>query len=192
MKYKLELEEEEYCFEGWAFVHFHTMLPGYALANSLNQLYEYRLERLDDMPLDDANWPLYRYEDTWGKLLFFLIERPSTTLAAPWDTGDKVLIIKGENSAAAARNIFSDFTGTPEVAEGDLLAREHVDVLNELLSSFTVVNLMDFEAQPTSRKAIKERAVVQEHCDKILAYIEQKHLDLSDEERWRLEITRGV
>ena len=73
MKYKLEIEEEEYAYEGWAFLHFHTLLPGYALANALNRLYDYSLERLDDMPSEDGRWPLYRFEDTVGKMLYFLV-----------------------------------------------------------------------------------------------------------------------
>lgn len=191
MKYKLELEEEEYGYEGWAFLHFHTLLPGYALANNLNRLYDYRLERTDDMPLDGNDWPMYRYEDTLGKMFFFLVERPATATAAPWDTGDKVFLLKGENADMAAHHILADFTENLTVDEGDLLAREHADLLNELLAEFTVVNQLDFETPPSSRKAAKERVLVQEHCDKILAYIEHKHLDLSEEEKWRLKMTRG-
>lgn len=192
MKYKLEIEEEEYAYEGWAFLHFHTLFPGYALANALNRLYDYSLERLDDMPLEDGSWPLYRFEDTVGKMLYFLVERPAEAVEAPWDAGDKVFILKGENAAEEARRIVADFTESKPVDEGDLLACEHAELLEDLLAGFTVVNLLDFEAAPTSRKAEKERLQVQQHCDRMLAYVEQKHLDLSQEERWRLELMKGV
>lgn len=187
MKYKLEIEDEEYDFEGWAFLHFHTLMPGYALASSLNRLYDYGLVRVDDMSLDGADWPLYRYEDALGKQLFFLIERPSTAVGAPWEVGDKLFVVKGENAESEARRIVSDFTDSTAVAEGDLLAREHADLLDNLLADFTVVNMLDFSA-PISRRAGKDRALVQRHCDTILAYIEQNHLDLSEEELMRLEM----
>jgi len=188
MKYKLEIEEEEFDFEGWAFLHFHTLLPGYALASILNRLYDYSLVRLDDMELDDIDWPFYRYEDSLGKQMVFLVERPAAAVEAPWDGGDKLLVFKSENAEAEARRIVDDFTGSPVIDEGDLLAREHADLLDNLLANFTVVNLLDFSTPPVSRKAQKERLLVQRHCDTILAFIEQNHLDLNDEERMRLEM----
>ena len=85
------------------------------------------------------------------------------------------------------QHIYADFTNNTVVDEGDLLAQEHADLLEALLTDFTVVNVLDFTSTPATRKAIKERQTVQQHCDKILAYIEQKRLDLSEEERMRLE-----
>lgn len=192
MKYKLEIEEEEYGFEGWAFLHFHTLQPCYALANNLNGLYDYRLERMEDMSLEGVGWPLYRYEDTVGRMLFFLVERPAGAVDAPWDANDKVFLLKGENADTVARHILADFTERLDIDDGDLLAREHADLLEELLAEFTVVNLLDFESATSSRKAAKERVLVQDYCDKILAYIERKHLDLSEEEKWRIELMKGL
>lgn len=190
MKHTLEIEDEEYAYEGWAFLHFHTPMPGYALADSLNRLYDYRLTRQDDMPLDDVDWPLYRFEDALGKLLFFLVERPVMATTAPWDAGDKVFLVKGENAAAEVQHIFADFTSSAAVDEADLLAREHAALLEDMLADFTVVNILDFSTSPTSRKGTKDRQLVQQHCDMILTYIEQKHLDLSEEEKMRLERLR--
>lgn len=187
MKYKLDIEECENYFEGWAFLHFHTLMPGYAFADRLNQLYDYRLARLDDMTIDGTDWPFYRYKDALGKTFFFLVERPVTANAAPWDAGDKILLVKGENAETLVQHIYADFTNNTVVDEGDLLAQEHADLLEALLTDFTVVNVLDFTSTPATRKAIKERQTVQQHCDKILAYIEQKRLDLSEEERMRLE-----
>lgn len=186
MKYKLDIEEDEYCFEGWAFLHFHTLMPGYAFADRLNRLYDYRLERLDDMPLEGKDWPFYRYEDALGKTLFFLVERPVTAAAAPWDAGDKIFLVKGENAEKVVQHIYADFTNNAAYDEGDLLAREHADLLEALLTDFTVVNVLDFTTTPATRKAVKERQLVQQYCDNMLAYIEQKHLDLGEEERMRL------
>lgn len=187
MKYKLDLDDELYDFDGWAFVHFHTTAPGFAFADGLNRLYNYRLARIDDMVLDDVQWPFYRHEDGVRHLRFFLIERPVGATAAPWDPTDKLLIIKGENAAQEASLIYSDFTAAAKYDDGDLLAREHAELMDTLLSNFTMANLLDFTTTPASRKATKERSLVMQHCDALLAYIEQKHLDLSDEERLRLE-----
>jgi len=190
MKHKMELEDMGFDFEGWAFLHFHSKLPAYAFADSLNRLYDYRLARVDDVPLCDAEWPLYRYELPQNQYLVFLVERPAMAVDAAWDAGDKLLIVKGETAELMARRIYADFTDSVEVDEGDLLAREHADILAKLLSDFTVVNMLDFEAQPSTRKAAKEFHMVQQYCDAILAHIEQSHLDLSDEVRMRLEMEK--
>ena len=189
MKYKLDLDDTPYDFEGWAFVHFHTTRAGYAFADGLNRLYDYSLARIDDMPLNDAAWPLFRYEDSVRHLLFFLLERPAAATAAPWDPSDKLLVIKGENATPEAERVYHDFTDGATVEEGDLLAHEHAELMAALQADFTVAGLLDFSITPASRRAIKERTAVMQHCDSILAYIEQKHLDLGTEERMRLEMT---
>ncbi|MBP5527124.1 MAG: hypothetical protein J6X79_01575 [Bacteroidales bacterium] len=187
MKYKLEIEDDLFDFEGWAFLHFHTSMPGYAFADCLNRLYDYRLARVDDMTSLEGQWPVYRYEDAVSHQIFFLVERPAAAVDAPWEAGDKLLVVKCENAETVAHHIFADFTSNAAVDEADLLAREHAALLEDLLAEFTVVNILDFSAPVASRKAAKERQLVQQHCDGILAYIEQQHLDLSDEERMRLE-----
>lgn len=186
MKYKLDIDDEP-DFEGWAFLHFHTLSPGYAFADCLNRLYDFRLARIDDMELEGGTWPLYRYADALEQQLVFLAERPAQA-DLPWDAGDKLLIVKGETAESTVRAICSDFTEEVTVDEGDLLARDHADLLATLLEGFTVANRLDFETTPLSRKAQKERAAVMQLCDAMLAHIEQHHLDLSDEERMRMEL----
>ena len=183
MKFKLDIEDDALDFEGWAFLHFHSIMPGYVFADSLNRLYDYDLTRIDDMVLEGAAWPMFRYENAVQHCLFFLVERPAAATEAPWEAGDKLLVIKGEHAETVARDIFADFTGNAVYDEADLLAREHADLLDSLLAAFTVVNILDFSTAPVSRKAVKERQQVQECCDTMLAYIEQKRLDLTGMER---------
>lgn len=188
MKYTLNIEEEDYSFGGWAFLHFHTLMPSYAFACCLNRLYDYNLMRVDDVPLNGVDWPLYRDEDMMKRRFLFLVERPAAALSAPWDAGDKLLIVKGECAETTARQLFADFTGSVTVDEGDLLAREHADLLESLMANFTVVNILDFSTPPVTRKAIRERTSVRQHCDALLDYIDQKHLDLTEIERMHLEM----
>ncbi len=187
MKYKLDLDTGP-DFEGWAFIHFHSSTPGYAFADSLNRLYDYSLARIDDMELDGNAWPFYRYEDTTRHLVFFLAERPAAEGDLPWEAGDKLLIVKGDTAERETDDICADFTDNSTYDEGDLLARDHAELLAMLLADFTVANRLDFETEPLSRKAQKERAAVMQHCDAILTHIEQHHLDLSDDERMRMEL----
>jgi len=178
MKYKLDPEEEEFDFEGWAFVLFHSSLPGYAFADSLNRLYDYRLQRVDDMVVDEANWPLYRHEDATRHMLLFLVERPSSAVAAPWEAGDKLLAVKGETAEELARYLCADFTGNTEVDDGDLLAKEHAELLTSLLENFTVATLLDFDTPSATRKSQRERLAVKQWCNGLLDYIECNRLDL--------------
>lgn len=186
MKYKLELEEE-YDFEGWAFLHFHTAAPGYAFVDSLNRLYDLALERLDDMVLDGVAWPLYRFLDSQRHCLYLLVERPMAA-SGPWEPGDKVLVVGCENADATVQRLYADMVGNATVDEADLVAREHADMLADLLADFTVANVLDFSAPAPTRKAAKERQLVQRYCDALLAYVEQKHLDLSQTDRMRMEM----
>lgn len=189
MKYKLDLEEE-YDFEGWAFLHFHTAMPGYAFADSLNRLYDLGLERIDDMELDGIAWPFYIYDDPQHRGLYFMVERPAASSTAPWEASDKVLVVGGENADTIVKRLYSDITDNTPVDEADLLAREHAALRDELLADFTVANILDFDTPPVSRRATKDRQTVQRCCDAILAHIEQNHLDLSQAERMRLEMLR--
>lgn len=182
MKYKLELTDDSTGFDGWAFVHFHSSTPGYLLADSLNGLYSYHLARIDDMPLGDDMWPLYRYEDNVRHLVFFLVDRPASFFA-----NDKLLIIKGKTATDEARHIQTDFATPPDCEDGDLLGQEHADILEMLLADFTVATMLDLDTTPMSRTAAKEHATMQQLCNNILTYIEQSHLDLTKEELLLME-----
>ena len=188
MKYKLDLDDELFDFEGWAFVHFHTATPGYILADTLNRLYDLRLQRIDDMMLDDNPWPLFRHEDTVRHLIYFLTEHhvPPPASALPWGPGDKLLVIKGDNADPEARFIQTDFSQPPTDDDGDLLAREHAQLLDRLLATFTVASRLDFDTPPSNRRAAKERTALQQLLNTMLTYIEQQHLDLSHDEQLHL------
>ncbi len=192
MKFKLDIEDALFDFEGWAFVHFHTTLPCHVLADLLNRLYHYGLRRVNDMPMADAVWPFYRYEDPVRHLIVFLAERPAGAATAPWEAGDKLCVLKGETADEEASCIQSDFTTQPRYDDGDLLARERAALLDRLLANFTVANRLDFDVMPASRKAQKDRLLVMQQCDSILAYIEQNHLDLDREELMRMELIQQL
>ena len=179
MKYKLSQDEDLMSFEGWAFLLFHTRWPAFAFADQLNRLYDFVLARRDDMECMDGVWPLYSYYDTSNRLHYYLVERPAAAVS-PWEAGDKLLIVKGENADSAARFIYSDFTATSAIAEGDLLARQHAECLEALLADFTLPQLLDFNDMGLSRKALKELAPVQQACDTILTYIDTRLLDVTD------------
>ena len=186
MKYKLELDD--YPFEGWAFLHFQSRRPSYVFADHLNRLYDYELMRLDDMCLDGTPWPFFLYHDRVGHTKYFLTERPVSAQHSPWQAGDKLLIVKGENAEFVCERIYDDFTGAGHANEGDLLAEEHAAYMDELLSDFTVATMIDFESDGLSRKGQKELDAMRRCCEDILSYIDRQHLDLSMEERMRLSM----
>lgn len=190
MKYKLDLDDCDSPLDGWAILHFRTQQPAYAFADCLNRLYGYRLRRLDDMPLEGAQWPFYHHEDTVGHLKYYLVERPPAATGAPWEPGDKLLLIKGDSAPYVADDLYADFTTTAPADDHDLLAREHAECMDSLLANFTVVTLLslDGESDTHSRRGQKERAAMQRHCELILTYIEQQHLDLGAAERLRLAL----
>ena len=190
MKYKLEPDDLTCDFDGWAFLLFRSTLPSYIFADSLNRLYHCRLERIDDLPLNGAAWPFYRYDDSVRHLKYFLTERPAAATSAPWSASDKLLAVKGETAAVAIDKILNDFTAPRRCTPGDLLAEEHAALLDELQAAFTVAAPIDLnDDTPVSRRGQKERALVEQWCSDLLGYIDSRHLDLSDDEQRDFRMT---
>lgn len=164
--FKLEVDNEEELFKGIAFLFFHTATPNYAFADDLNRLYRLSLSRKTDLELLSSNWPLYSYNDLMRQIDYYLIERPQTadTRAPHWGTGHKLLLLKGQNTAERASEIYDDFS-TPNhapVDEGDPQAALHAAILAEYQQNLTPVDLYNpannTVETPPSRKAAKERA----------------------------------
>lgn len=187
MKFKLEPDELDSGFEGWAFLLFRSPAPAYLFADILNRLYDYRLSRIDDMQIENSAWPFFVHDDPVKHLYFYLTEQPSTAIVTPWSAGDKLLVIKGDAAPKVASSIHSDFSSTPHYDEGDLLAKEHARLLDTLQQEFTVAILLDFDTPATTKKAAKEWALAEHYCDTVIGHIEANHLDLSVEERMRLK-----
>lgn len=186
MKYKLDLEDDSSAFEGWAFVHIHTSLAGYALADMLNRLYDYQLTRLENLVVEGLEWPLYHHDDTVAHLKYFLLERPLQ--AEVWDAGDKLLAIAGDTAEQEADRICSDLTEPAHYDSADLLAQEHAALVDELLASFTVAGILDFgSTEGLSRKALRDRNMAEQYCNRLIESIEIRYLDLGSEDRRRAE-----
>lgn len=193
MKYKLDIEENQVDFEDWAFLLFHTSAPVHLFADSLNQLYDCRLSRIDNLVVAEAEWPFFHHDDPVRHLKYFLAERPASAVAAPWEPGDKLLAIRGESAACVAEDIYADFTEPATVDPADLLAKERADLIGELLAGFTMVSLLNLDAEPPKRSAAaKQRQQVSQFCSDLLEYIDTHHLDLSDDERRLLPEGRSL
>ncbi|MBO7100933.1 MAG: hypothetical protein J6V98_02805 [Bacteroidales bacterium] len=193
MKYKLDMEESLDDFEDWAFLLFHTSAPVHLFADSLNQLYDCRLTRIDNLVVADAEWPFFQHDDPVRHLKYFLAERPASAVAAPWEPGDKLLAIKGESAAYVAEDIYADFTEPANVDPADLLARQHADLIDELLAGFTMVSLLNLDSEPPKRSAAaKQRLLVSQFCSDMLEYIDTHHLDLTEDERRLLPEARTM
>ena len=56
-----------------------------------------------------------------------------------------------------------------------------------------MVNLLNPDSEPPKRSSVaKQRMNVTQLCSDLLEYIETKHLDLSDDERMRLDDVRHM
>lgn len=165
MKYKLDIEDSSPDFESMAFLLFHTDMPNYAFVDDLNRLYSMSLERVDDVQLAEAEWPLYTYHDELRLKNYYLIERPLSLdkSATTWNIGHKLLIINGDESGSIVERITNEFNVLPQLPDADdLLGVEHYDILCNFHQNFTPVTLIDFENDTNlSRKGIKERNELQ-------------------------------
>ena len=185
MKYKLDLDDFGSPFDGWVFLLIHSSLPSFFLANSLDQLYDLPLTRIDDMEIaNSGSWTLFHHHDTVRHLKYFLAEAPLQNPSWQWE--DKLLLIKGDSAENVADTIIADFASLAPADPQDLISIQHSQILDQLLQSFTVVSLLDLDMEDEERlpaKMRKQRLALQQSCSSIIDYIEQHRLDLSDDEQ---------
>ena len=167
-------------FEGYTFLLFSSTLPSYAFVDDLNHLYNLRLTRVDDIPLNEIKWPLFIYHDTHLRLTYYLVERPSGSPSTAWPSNHKMLIVAGEKAKDTIDMIHSEFCGATEPADPtDLLAAEHYELLSGFLSSFTLTRRIDPMApidEQLSRKAQKEQSELDALLTDIVEYIDVHQL----------------
>jgi hypothetical protein len=164
-------------FEGMAFLFFHTVAPNYSFVDDLNHLYSLELARMEDMLLDDGQWPVYYYRDTMRRMTYYLIERPAIALgnATYWGGGQKMLLIQGDGATIEAERIGNDFgTESHKAEEDDIAAQEHNAMIEAMLRDFVMVTLFDPEKAPEglARKALKERNELQALLERIIDYLD--------------------
>ena len=130
MKFKLEIEDEERPFAGWAFLLFRNADPGFLFVDRLNRLYDYAFERIGDMELSGVSWPFYYFDDESNGLKYFLLQRPRAATDAPWSPMDKLLLVRGERAGAVAEAICDDFADSVAPDPADFLAVQRLLTLS--------------------------------------------------------------
>jgi hypothetical protein len=168
--------------EDLAMLLFHSVAPSYAFVDDLNHLYNIRLSRIDDLQLNDAHWPLFIHHDSLHQLHYYLVERPvSTNSAAPfWTIGHKMLIILGQMAADTAQAIHREFSNasTPDDPD-DIIAANHVALLDEMRSNFTTTTLLSPSTPPPSTlrgKALRDYNELFDLIDAILDTLDIKYI----------------
>lgn len=179
--FTLDIDDDE-PLDDVAQLLFRTSQPGYLFADTLNRLYGYALRRIDDMPLDGAQWPFYTYADGVSHLRYYLVEKPATEqLRDAWGEHNKMLVIKGECASDEAERLYEDLTDPLPADEGDLLATEHAALRDDLLADFLLVDRYNQEnALPpkASRRSIQIHTNLNQHSTAIMMHIDTERLDL--------------
>lgn len=179
--FTLELDDEE-PLSDVAQLLFRTSQPGYLFADTLNRLYGYSLRRIDDIPLDGAEWPFYTYTDSVNHLRYYLVEKPAgEQLHDAWGEHNKMLIIKGECADDEAEHLYEDLTDPLPADEGDLLATEHAALRDDLLADFMLVDRYDQNTPlppKASRRVTQIQTNLKQHTTAIMTHIDTERLDL--------------
>ncbi|MBR1785455.1 MAG: hypothetical protein IJ760_08495 [Bacteroidales bacterium] len=191
MKHLLEIDTLQ-ALEGWAFVHFRTYKPLHVFVHTLNKLYNINLRRIDDLQMGTDYWPLFHSTDSRHELMYCLLEKNSSDKKTPWENGDKLLIVHGQQAEVEADYICSDISDPLIPPPGDLLAQEHYRLVESMMSDFTLPTVLNLAATASSHRAQKELNNQQQLCNIILSEIERRNLDLTTEEllRRRFDETR--
>lgn len=180
--YELDIEDESPRDYSVAMLMFHNVAPNYAFVDDLNHLYNLQLGRINDMPLDGANWPIFTYHDSLFKLSYYLIERPlgHETPISTWTAGHKLLIVIGDRAGSVVEAIHNEFCSATSTADPtDLLAAEHANLLADMLGSFTTTTIIDTSAPAPagiSKKAQREYDALCNLIDEILDYIDVENI----------------
>ena len=172
---RLDLDDSASDFDGYAFMLFHTLEPGYAFVDDLNRLYGYALTRIEDLQLHETLWPLYTYDNTLERMRLFLVEKPAAERMMPrWGAGQKLLIARGDDARECLERVYNDFLSSPATPQpGNLAAQRRFDILSQFQQNFTTVTLLDPDAPPPQApKAVRERNETRQLLLAILDYLD--------------------
>ena len=110
---KLKFDFEEYFnekLESTAILMWSTHYQTFTFAFYLNQLYNIKLERLDNITIErksgNYNCSIYSYRSNVNQLAFFLIENPNDNKVP--NIFDKTLLIIGPDAKDLAERIYKD------------------------------------------------------------------------------------
>ncbi|MDY5969579.1 MAG: hypothetical protein SPJ13_06165 [Bacteroidales bacterium] len=115
---KQELCNISYTLHDSYILMLRTQLYAYQFAATLNRLYGWELRRDANISVDEfggkgnQHCPFYFHYDADSRLLFFLIENPSTTggIDGVLNGYDKILVINGYNASNVMHQLYEDFT----------------------------------------------------------------------------------
>ena len=176
--FELDCDDSECQYDNVAFLLFHSVAPSYAFVDDINKLYGLNLSRIEDMNLYGQQWPLFSDRDKMMKLDYYLVEKPlqANICEALWTSGHKLLIVKGDRSAAIVNTIHNEFCSiNDEHDPADILAEEHALLLNNMRSSFTTTTCID-PSQPLppslSKKSQRDYNVLCNILEEVLDYID--------------------
>ena len=113
----LDYDFEEFfneTFERTSVLMFSTHHQAFTFAFYINQLYNMRLERRDDIVIHrkkgDVKYSVFYYQDNISHMVYFLVDSSSSMLAAPSTSTifDKTMLIIGPDAYAKAQFIYDD------------------------------------------------------------------------------------
>lgn len=178
--YELDWDEGESLFDDVSLLLFHSIAPSYAFVDDLNKLYHLSFCRVNDMELQGMKWPLFICHDNMMKLNYYLVERPlnSELNSTIWTEGHKLLIVKGDRSETVVDEIHHEFCSSAINHDpADLLAMEHLELLNSLRSNFTTTTIINPSIPLGASSSKKMQRDYNNFCDllsQILDYIDME------------------
>ena len=134
-----------------AVVLFKTSFMNHEAAISLNEAYHLNLTRIDDLTIDDKQYPVYIFHSTASRLSFIMLAAPSGGMPDPcFSYYDKMLFIRGRDARQFQQKIYDDLSASrPEPPTGEMLKHSHWEMLNLLNQGIFEPATLNFQPNGT-------------------------------------------
>lgn len=123
-------------------------MPGYELAAALNNIYNFKFVRKNDILLEDHLKPFYSYNNETNHTKYYLIDNLEQSKIS--NTIDllkyhKILILKGSNTSKKKNQIVDDFTYSSMFCdEYDILQQKRYQKIAAIRSNIIKISEIDF------------------------------------------------
>ena len=105
--------DPEFTFENTFILMMQSSLMGHELIIALNDIYDLRLARNDDVDINGLLHPCYSYYNDETRQSFVVINKPMGQMADPaFAFYNSILLIRGSQAKELQLQIYNDLTGT--------------------------------------------------------------------------------
>ncbi len=146
------LPDATFTFEDTAVLMLRTSYVNYRFVMEFNKVHEMEMARVEDIVLNDVEYPCFSYNDEYSRMAYVMIERSSTGSSDRiFDYYDKLLLVRGRDSWEFQQKMLSNIVdGTQEPNPADLLEHRQWVLTNSFNQGIFGIDSFGFRRRGTT------------------------------------------